>query len=191
MAGEMRRVFFLAAEAAAGFGLHHPHPVGRQFERDGERAVHVVRTLQRPVNGHPALVRHGDDAIRLDVQLFLMPGSILALDDDGGVGEASLDRALGDREGLERTIRTLGIEERGLRSVINLDAGAVHPLGVGVREEQYRLGDVVDLVLGQARLIVVDQRDDVLAGDVAVVGDGESGLIEIETDGVERPARDR
>ena len=191
MAREVRRVLFLAAESAAGLGLNHPHAVGRQLQRDRERTMHVVRTLQRPVHGHPALVRHGDDAIGLDVQLLLMPGSILALDDDGGVGQASLDRALGDRDRLERTIRTLGIEDRGLRRVINLDAGAADAFGVGVRKEQNRLGEVIDLVLGQARLILVDQRDDVLAGDVAVVDDGESGLVEIETNGVERSARDR
>ena len=44
-----------------------------------------------------------------------------------------------------------------------------------MRQQQNRLGDVIDLVLGQARLIVVDERDDVAAGDVAIIDDGETG----------------
>ena len=53
---------------------------------------------------------------------------------------------------------------------------------IGVREQQNRLGEVIDLVLGQARLIVVDERDDVASGDVAVVDDGEAGGVEVEAD---------
>ena len=53
-----------------------------------------------------------------------------------------------------------------------------------MREQQNRLGDVIDLVLGQTRLVVVDQRDDVAAGDVAIVDDGEAGGVEVEPDGM-------
>ena len=43
MAGDHRRVFFLAAEAAAGFGLHDAHAIARQPEQNVKRPVHVVR----------------------------------------------------------------------------------------------------------------------------------------------------
>jgi hypothetical protein len=42
-----------------------------------------------------------------------------------------------------------------------------------VRDQQDGFGDVPHVALGEARLVVVDQRDDVAAGNVAMVGDDE------------------
>ena len=50
-----------------------------------------------------------------------------------------------------------------------------------MHENQNRLGHMPNRPLGEARLVVVDERDDVAAGDVAVVDDGEAGAIEVET----------
>ena len=44
---------------------------------------------------------------------------------------------------------------------------------VGMGHEQDGLGDVPNLVDGEARLIGLDQRDVVVAGNVAMVGDDE------------------
>ncbi len=41
-------------------------------------------------------------------------------------------------------------------------------------DEQYRLGDVVHHSLDQTRLVIVDQRHDVPARNVGVVGDDEA-----------------
>ena len=53
---------------------------------------------------------------------------------------------------------------------------------MAVRDEQDRLGRVADRALGETRLIVVDQRDEVAAGDVAVVDDGEPVAVEVQAD---------
>ncbi len=56
---------------------------------------------------------------------------------------------------------------RRRRAVVDLDVGREQRLAILVREQQDRLGDMPDRALGQTRLIVVDQRDDVAARDVA------------------------
>ena len=45
---------------------------------------------------------------------------------------------------------------------------------VGMRHQQNRLGDVLHSVHGQARLIGIDQRDVVLAGNVSMIGGDEA-----------------
>src|SRR5262249_14164097 len=47
------------------------------------------------------------------------------------------------------------------------------------------------VVFGQTGLVVVDQRDDVAAGDVAVVDDGEALRVEVAGDARDRSARNR
>ena len=59
-----------------------------------------------------------------------------------------------------------------------------------MREQQDRLRDMTDRPLGQTRLVIVDERDDVSARDVAVIDDGESGAIEIEFDADHLSRRD-
>ena len=82
VAGNHRRVLLLSAEAAAGFGLDHSDLLRRKTEQHGQRAMDVVGTLQRAVQRDAAMLRHRDDAVRLDVELLLMTGAVLALDDD-------------------------------------------------------------------------------------------------------------
>jgi hypothetical protein len=60
-----------------------------------------------------------------------------------------------------------------------------------MREQQNRFRVVIDLVLGETRLVVVDQRDDVPAGHVAKIDNGEAGRVEIEANGVDAAARKR
>ena len=81
MTRQHRRVFFLAAESAAGFRLHDAHALGRQLQQHDQRLVHVVRALQRSVDGHLAVAGHGDHAVGLDVELLLVAGAIFAFDD--------------------------------------------------------------------------------------------------------------
>ena len=111
----------------------------------------------------PPFSGHGDHAVGLDVDLLLVADAVLALDDLVGGGEAGLEVALVDRDLLEDLRRPLRVEERLGRLVVDVHLGREQPLAVLVREQQDRLGDVAHDVLGQARLIVVDQRDDVAA----------------------------
>ena len=174
MPGNHRRVLFLAAEAAAGFGLHDAHFVVGQTEQHLQRAVHVVRTLHRSVHRYGVVrPRHGDDAVGLDVQLLLMTGSILALDDHIGAREAFRDVALHDRGVLERRRGPFGVVVRRRRAVVDVHVGGEERVAIGVREQQNRLRDVADLALGERGLIIVDQRDDVSARNVGVADNGE------------------
>ena len=61
--------------------------------------------------------------------------------------------------------------------------GRAERLAVLVGQEQHRLLGVPDLALDEEGLVVLDQGDDVAAGDVAVVDDGEAGGVEVEADG--------
>ena len=60
VAGDHRRIFFLAAEAAAGFRLDDADFVGGQIEKRNQRLVNVIRALQRAPDGD-AFVRDSRD----------------------------------------------------------------------------------------------------------------------------------
>ena len=94
VAGDHRRVLLLAAEAAAGLGLDDAHLVRRETEQDRQRAMNVVRALQRSVQRDAAVLRNRHDAVRLDVELFLMTGAVLALDDHVRLGHYLVEGAL-------------------------------------------------------------------------------------------------
>ena len=153
---------------------------GGETEQDRQRAVDVVGALHRSVERDPALLRNGDDAVGLDVELLLEPDAVLPLDDGVGLGEPAPQVPLGDLDRLEGQRGRRRIEHRGRGAIPDVHLRAMQRLGVLVREQQDRLGDVPDLAFGQARLVVLDERDDVAAGHVAVVGDGETVRVEVE-----------
>ena len=102
MAGDHHEVLFLAAEPAAGLGLDDANLVVGQPHEHGERAMHVVRTLERTVDrDRPAGPGHRHHAVRLDIELLLVAHAILALDDRIGGCEPLLDAALVDGNPLE------------------------------------------------------------------------------------------
>ena len=201
-----RRIFLLAAEAAPRDGLHDPHLGIRQRKRARQRLVHVVGTLQRSphrkaaVSG--ALRQH---AVVLDVQLLLVAAAVLALDDHVGAGKPGVEITARDRDRLHHVVvavddrllreRLLDSEHRLLGLVLDADGPnrRFHALGVFVREEQDRLLRVPHLFHRQQRLIVLDQRDEVLAGDVLVIREDDARPVErrIELDPADAPARDR
>ena len=57
--------------------------------------------------------------------------------------------------------------------------------------EQDRFGDVPDLLFGEEGLVVLDQRDDVSARDVSVVGDEKICRVKLRVDGEDLASRDR
>jgi hypothetical protein len=119
-----------------------------------------------------------------------MAGSIFAFDDLISLSERRCDRALFDDDRLERAIRSLGIDDRRLRRVLDIDLGVEQALALRVSNQQERLSHMKDVVLGQTRLIVVDQRNDVAPGNVAEIDDGEAGGVEGEADVGQASARD-
>ena len=67
------RVLLLAAEPAAGLGLHHDGELVAHAQRALHRLVDVVRALERAVDGDtPVLARDGDHRLVLDVELLLV-----------------------------------------------------------------------------------------------------------------------
>ena len=58
-------------------------------------------------------------------------------------------------------------------------------------ENENRLGDVPDIPLDETGLIVLDERDDIPAGDVVDVDDGEAVERKIEVNAGDLPARNR
>ena len=106
-------------------------------------------------------------------------------------GEARGDVPLLDQNGLEGGGRLLRVEASECPAAyVDDDRARRAALTVLVRQQQDRLGDVADLPLDQARLIVRDEGDDVPAGNVAVVDDGEARGVEVETDAGEVAAGD-
>ena len=192
MAGNHRRIFLFAAKTSAGFGLDDADPVIRQIEQDLQRPVHVVGTLQRPEHRDAAAgPRDGDDAVWLDVQLLLMAGPVLALDDDVGEAEAGVEVSLVDGDLLEDARRRFRIVGGRRGPVSNPDVGRAQRLAIFVREQQHRLGDVPHRSFRQARLVVVDQRHDIAAGNVAVVHDDKALRVEVQPDVDDLTGRDR
>ena len=112
VAGNDGRVVLLAAEPAARFRLDHAHLVSGEGQELAERLVHVVRALQRAVERDAALARHGQHAVRLDVEMFLVAGPVLALDDPIGTPESLVERALLYAHVLENGRRGQRIEHR-------------------------------------------------------------------------------
>ena len=170
--GDDRGVLLLAAEAAAGLGLDHDRQLVAHVERSLHRLVDVVRALQRAVDGHPAvLARDGDHRLVLDVQLLLVADAVGALDHELGVLHGRRGVTAPRRcSGRTRAPTPAGRRRPAARSVRRRDVapGLAQGGAVRRRDERAGLGLVPDLAADrdEDRLVVVDQADDVLAGDV-------------------------
>jgi hypothetical protein len=188
-----RRILLLAPESAAGLCLDDPHLVAGQPEEHPERPVDVVRALERAVDGDAAVLRHRDDAVRLDVELLLVSGAVFPLDDDVRRGEAAPELPLLDHDLLEAQRRAFRVVERLGGPVLDRDPafGVEERVAALVRDEEDRLGEVTDLAFREAGLVELDQRDRVPARNVPEVGDGELGAVEVEPDPRDLSARDR
>ena len=123
--------------------------------------------------------------------MLLAAGAVLALDHEVGLGEAAGEVALLDRELLEDPRRSLGVEDGRSRPVLEAHLGRAQRVAVLVGEEQDRLLGVAHLAFDEVGLVVLDERDDVAAGDVAVIDEGEAGAVEVEVDGRQLAGRDR
>jgi len=166
-----RRVLLLAPKAAAGLLLDDPCLDRVEAQRPLERLVDVVRALHRAVDDDAAvLAGHRDHRLVLDVQLLLVTDPVHALEDEVGLGEARGDIALRNLVLGEHVVRLLRVEHRRERLGDELDPALELAQRLPVRRGQQRdrLGVMPDLATDrhEQRLVVLDQADDVLAGDV-------------------------
>ena len=203
MAGEDRRIIFLAAERAAGFSLDHAHLVVRQIEYTAQRLEHVVGTLQRaPHRDSVFCAVLGNDALVLDIEMFLRAGAIFPFDNMRGAGPRGVYVALFQQKTLEQIVcaphdlllpLTLLDGEDG-RQWFVLDIHRAERFAqlvlIGMREKKDRLLAMIHLAVGEARLIGNDELNNVFAGNVGGGDDGEFAPVDtaVEGDGADEAA---
>src|SRR6202162_5478087 len=153
--GDHRGVLFLAAEAAPRLRLDDADLLGRKAEQHAERLVDVIRALERAVDRHAAVLRHGDGAVGLDIELLLEADTVLAFDDEVRLPESVFELPLLDRDLLESLRRRGGVIDRLGGPVFDRDPRGGELLLVLVREQQDRFRGVAHLALGQARVLLL------------------------------------
>ena len=106
VAGERGGIIFFAAECAAGLSLDHSDFVFGQIEDRTQSLEDVVGTLQRAPNRDAAFrAVFRDDALILDVEMFLRAGAVLAFDDAGRVSPCGVHVTLFEKKALEQVVR--------------------------------------------------------------------------------------
>ena len=174
-----RRILFLAAESAASLSLNHANFFFRQAKQLNEGFVNVVRTLHRTPNSHAIVrTRQGDSAIVLDVKLFLRAGFVFTFDDGLCLQPGFVDVSLINQKFFEDIIFTPNNLLLCERIVQRKDSGQLfvfdahvpsrffNEIFVFVSEQKDRLFMMIHAVLGEIRLVVKNQRDIVLAGNI-------------------------
>jgi hypothetical protein len=141
--------------------------------------VDIVGALKRAPNGEALLRIPGSNhSIVFYVELFLRARGVFGFDDVVCVLPDGIDIAFFDQIGLEdivcapddllRGLTFFHGEERGERFVFDgygID-GFWEEMAVGMREQENRLFGMIDDSIREAGLIVFDERDAILAGDV-------------------------
>ena len=146
-----------------------------------ERFAGIAANLQRG-GGNP----EGDRPRPLPVG---KTGGPFALDHAISLRQSAFDVALVDRDPLEGQRRLLGVVVRCGRLVIDVNRGIGQSVTVRMREEDYGLGNMTDRALGQTRLVLVYQRDEIFTGYVAVIDDGGSIAVELVANVRDPPCR--
>src|SRR6266478_467134 len=100
-----RWILFLATKTAAGLCLHNTNTLFRQTKQARQRLVNVVRALQRAPNGDAiGSARLRDHPLRLDVELFLSAGFVLARDNEVSLAPDLIDIAFFHEERFENVV---------------------------------------------------------------------------------------
>ena len=186
VAGDHRRIFFLSAEASAGFHLNDANFLRRQAEQRDQRLVHVVRALHRTPHGDAVLqIGYRDRAVIFDVELFLRAGFVLSFDDDVGFGEAPVDVALVHEVRLENIVVAPDnlffcnrlFERIDARKRLDIDAHQAarffHQIAVGMRDQDDSFFAMRGDFVGEKRLVVKNQHNVVLPRHVFRSNNGE------------------
>ena len=151
-----------------------------QIEEVLECLVHVVGALHRPHHDDGAIVFDpGGHPVVLDVRLFLVRYVVLALDDGLGLAKDGVGISTLDENALEDVVvavqpyagrQGLVDREHGLEGIDgDRDVAERRPraLAPRMRDQRQRLHRVANTRVGEQRLIVLDQEDRVLTGNVA------------------------
>ena len=179
MAGEDGGIIFLATERAAGFSLDDAHLVFRQVEDAAQCFENVVGALQRTPHRDSVLCAVlGNDALVLDIQVFLRAGAIFTFNDVRSMSPCGIRIAFFQQKTLEQIVRAphdqvlpltlLNGEEVRQRIVLDLHRaeGFAQFVLIGMREEKNRLLAMIHLAVGEAGLIRNDELNDIFAGNV-------------------------
>lgn len=204
MGSEDGGIILLPAKGSARLSLNDAHLFFRQIKDGQKRFVHVERTLQRAPNGDAGFAFPlGDDAVVLNVQMFLRAGSVFSFNNVRGRVPHRIDVALLKHEAFKDVVRTPDdwiaaltvLDGKHCRERIIFNAHRLRCLAqfvlVMMRQQENRFVAVVHFAVGEAGLIGGDQLNDILAGNVVSGDDGELGPIDatIIANGANEPPR--
>ena len=179
MSGNHRRIFFLAAKAAAGFSLNHANLFFRQTKQLNQSLVHVVRTLHRTPHSHAIRsVRNRNRAIVFNVKLLLCARVIFTFDYEVRLRPHVVHVAFINQKLFEDIVFAPDdfllfqrvFQRKDRRQFFVFDAHIAprffEPVLVLMSEQNDWLFGMIHKVVGKIRLVVEDQRNIVLAGNV-------------------------
>src|SRR6266481_1581433 len=179
VARNYRGIIFLASESAPGLSLHHTNFLCQQIAQRHQRLMYVIRTLQRTPHRNSLLaIEDRNYPVVFDVKLLLRTRGVLAFNDVVGLCPNAIDIALRDQESFECIVHPpndLGtpfafFNGKNGRQWFVFDRDAIHSLSqemrIRMRQEQDRFLGMIDLSIRQARLIVSDQSDAILAWNI-------------------------
>ena len=185
----------LAAEAAAGGDLNGYHPVLGEAQHGGDFTAVKVGVLGGAVYGDNAVFIGGDTGVRLDEHVGEHGGLIVVLDDDvalvPGLVHIAVLQVLLLVDVVDGAVNNGGVRRSGVLNaqhglvllVLHLDGvqGLLHQLGGLGGHHGDGVAVAADLVVHQHGLVLQDDADAVLAGDVLIgahghnTGDGQRG----------------
>ena len=152
--------------------------------------MYVVGALHRAHHGHLAVAGNRDHSLRFDVELLLMRDSILAFNDSIGCRESFVDVTSPDQESLKYIVFAVknfftgnGLFNREHRRrffilYLNSPGSVLNQLFAFRGDQENRFVAMPNLGLDQQRLIVLNERDVVVSGDVAIVDDYDARPVE-------------
>ena len=177
--GDQGGKLLFAAKRAAHRGLFHADFFEREIQGDHQLRGDVIRTLQAALNKDAAVFfGNGENALRFDIQLLLMPGPVFAFDDFVRGGEPVMHIAFGDRL-RGHLVQTGGIlmirgddfaqcEDGGQRFDFraNVRGGLAGQRAGRGGNQGHRFAPVLDFIVGDKRHVAAHQIDNVFAGNV-------------------------
>ncbi len=184
-AGEHGWIFFLTAKRAAGLGLNDANVFRRQAGESYQRLVYIERTLHRTPDGQPGVAGLCDDSIGFDIKLFLGSGAVFAFDDPGSVfpclvyisffHPVTFKDVVFAPDDVLAALAFLDAVDGGSGRIGDVDSSyrGCQSVAVGMRQEQDRLLRMIDHAIGQAGLVIHDERNDIAAGNIFGRDNGE------------------
>ena len=148
--------------------------------------MYVKRTLHRTPDGEAAgAAGLCDHSIGFDVKLFLRSGAVFSFDDPGSVFPGLVYISLFHPVAFEDVVFAPDDELAALAFFDGVDGGCgliadldgrhrgCQGVPIGMRQQQDRLFRMIHHSIGQAGLVIHDERDDIAAGNIFGGDDGE------------------